>query len=264
VSRFDLAGARRPLGVGGADAPRPQGERQGRSPSGGRPHCFNAIVFVLFTGIAWRHLPREMGCSPATAHRRLSDWQRAGVFERLHRELLRKLNGTGKIDWGTAVIDGSRVRALQGGLDMPLAGRPCPHRLKAPPDHRFRRVPLAIPDRRQPQRRHPALALGGRDRPVAGKVGRPRKRSDRLLADRGYDHDKYRRELRKRGVSRSSPPGRRARVGPRQAEMGGRAQLRLAPQLPPPAHPLRAAPRVALGVHAAGLRGDLPARPSSG
>lgn len=36
--------------------------------------------------------------------------------------------------------------------------------------------------------------------PVAGKVGRPRKRSDRLLADRGYDHDKYRRALRKRGV----------------------------------------------------------------
>jgi transposase len=36
--------------------------------------------------------------------------------------------------------------------------------------------------------------------PVAGKVGRPCKRSDRLLADRGYDHDKYRRELRKRGV----------------------------------------------------------------
>lgn len=36
--------------------------------------------------------------------------------------------------------------------------------------------------------------------PVTGKVGRPRKRSDRLLADRGYDFDKYRRELRKRGV----------------------------------------------------------------
>lgn len=35
---------------------------------------------------------------------------------------------------------------------------------------------------------------------VRGKVGRPRRRPDRLLADRGYDHDKYRRELRKRGV----------------------------------------------------------------
>jgi transposase len=32
-------------------------------------------------------------------------------------------------------------------------------------------------------------------RPVAGKVGRPRQKPDLLLADRGYDHDKYRRLL---------------------------------------------------------------------
>ena len=32
--------------------------------------------------------------------------------------------------------------------------------------------------------------------PVRGRVGRPRRRPDRVLADRGYDHDKYRRELR--------------------------------------------------------------------
>jgi transposase len=36
--------------------------------------------------------------------------------------------------------------------------------------------------------------------PVRGKIGRPRQRAERLVADRGYDHDKYRRELRKRGV----------------------------------------------------------------
>lgn len=36
--------------------------------------------------------------------------------------------------------------------------------------------------------------------PVAGKPGRPRRRTARVLADRGYDHDTYRRELRKRGV----------------------------------------------------------------
>jgi transposase len=36
--------------------------------------------------------------------------------------------------------------------------------------------------------------------PIAGKVGRPRQRPDRLLADRGYDHDKYRRELWARGI----------------------------------------------------------------
>ena len=92
----------------------------GPDPRGGRPRiddrvCFNAIVFVLFTGIAWRHLPRELGCSPATAHRRLTDWQCAGVWERLHRELLRRLNGQGAIDWSTSVVDGSHIRALLGG-----------------------------------------------------------------------------------------------------------------------------------------------------
>jgi transposase len=37
--------------------------------------------------------------------------------------------------------------------------------------------------------------------PVRGKVGRPRRRPERVTADRGYDHDKYRRELRKRGIA---------------------------------------------------------------
>jgi transposase len=37
-------------------------------------------------------------------------------------------------------------------------------------------------------------------KPIRGRVGRPRKRPRRLVADRGYDHDKYRRELWKRGI----------------------------------------------------------------
>ncbi|MGV9732441.1 transposase, partial [Streptomyces albogriseolus] len=35
---------------------------------------------------------------------------------------------------------------------------------------------------------------------VAGIVGRPRRRPDMLFADRGYDHAKYRRLLRQRGI----------------------------------------------------------------
>jgi transposase len=84
--------------------------------------AFNAIVFVLVTGIAWRHLPRELGCSGVTAWRRLRDWQAAGVWERLHQMLLERLNKAGAIDWSAAVIDGSYIRALQGGLDRALAG----------------------------------------------------------------------------------------------------------------------------------------------
>jgi transposase len=59
-----------------------------RDPCGGRPCvgdrvCCGATVFVLFTGIAWRHLPRGLGCSPATADRRPKEWQAAGVFAAL-------------------------------------------------------------------------------------------------------------------------------------------------------------------------------------
>src|SRR5216683_8231987 len=43
------------------------------------------------------------------------------------------------------------------------------------------------------------LELLDRVPPVRGRPGRPRRRPERLLADRGYDHDKYRRLLRARG-----------------------------------------------------------------
>ena len=35
---------------------------------------------------------------------------------------------------------------------------------------------------------------------VAGLPGRPRRRPESVIADRGYDHDKYRRLLRQRGI----------------------------------------------------------------
>jgi transposase len=38
---------------------------------------------------------------------------------------------------------------------------------------------------------------------VRGPLGRPRKRPTRILADRGYDYDKYRRQLRARGIRHS-------------------------------------------------------------
>jgi transposase len=37
--------------------------------------------------------------------------------------------------------------------------------------------------------------------PIRGLVGKPRRRPRRLYADRGYDHDKYRRVVRARGIT---------------------------------------------------------------
>lgn len=36
--------------------------------------------------------------------------------------------------------------------------------------------------------------------PVRGKTGRPRQHTEQLIADRGYDYDKHRRELWARGI----------------------------------------------------------------
>jgi len=70
----------------------------------GRPRvsdraAFTAIVFVLRTGVPWRLVPRQIGCSGVTVWRRLREWQHTGVWERLHRKFLRRLNAASRIDW---------------------------------------------------------------------------------------------------------------------------------------------------------------------
>jgi len=44
------------------------------------------------------------------------------------------------------------------------------------------------------------LELLDRVPPVRGRPGRPRRRPECVLADRGYDHDKYRRLIWSRGI----------------------------------------------------------------
>lgn len=78
--------------------------------------ALTGILFVLKSGMAWRDLPPELGCgSGVTCWRRLRDWQKAGVWDQLHRELLRRLQAADRLDWSRAVVESSNVRAVFGG-----------------------------------------------------------------------------------------------------------------------------------------------------
>ncbi len=89
-------------------------------PKGGRPRVPNratlaGIIFVLKSGIPWKMLPKEMGCgSGVTCWRRLRDWQKAGVWQRLHRLLLDLLGKTNEVDWSRASLDSATVPAKRG------------------------------------------------------------------------------------------------------------------------------------------------------
>ena len=92
-------------------AVRPQGG--GSAPVDDRA-VFTAIVFVLTSGCAWRHLPPSFGVTVPTAHRRFTTWVESGLFERLHQQVLDHLGSAGELDWSAAILDAASVRAKRG------------------------------------------------------------------------------------------------------------------------------------------------------
>ena len=62
-----------------------------------------------------RSLGLEAADLAASAGLELDEWQKAGVWERLHRVLLDRLREADKIDWSRAAVDSSHVRAVGAG-----------------------------------------------------------------------------------------------------------------------------------------------------
>jgi transposase len=166
---------------------------------GGRPRIGHRVVvrviwFVLASGTRWEDVPPELGCSGRTAHRRLRAWEEAGIWDRLHADLLRLLRQAGKLDTDLVVIDSVYVRAFGGGEQT----GPSPvDRRKLGTKHTLlvsrSGVPLAIRTAGANASDHtqiiPLVMAFPR---VGGKPGRPKELPDVLYADRGYDSDSTR------------------------------------------------------------------------
>ena len=96
----------------------------GRKPLDNR-NVLEGILFVLKMGIPWECLPHEVGCgSGMSCWRRLRDWQRAGVWPRIHRILLDRLPEAEQLDWSRAIVEMVSVHARRKKTTGPsLTGR---------------------------------------------------------------------------------------------------------------------------------------------
>lgn len=87
-------------------------------PHGGRPpmpdeQAFNAIYYVMRTGIQWKALPLTLG-APSTVHDRFQTWVREGVFMKLWQAGLMAYDEAKAIDWEWQSIDGAMTKAPLG------------------------------------------------------------------------------------------------------------------------------------------------------
>src|SRR4051812_18985600 len=104
----------------------PIGPRGGRRRIGHRA-VVRVIWFVLASGTRWEDVPPELGCSGRTAHRRLRAWEEAGIWDRLHADLLRLLRRGDKPGPDTAVnATGATPGFGGGGAARPRPGGPRP------------------------------------------------------------------------------------------------------------------------------------------
>jgi transposase len=85
----------------------------------GRPRSnerevLNGILYVLSTGCRWEDLPHDIGASYQTCNRRLLDYQRRRVWQKMVGELMKEANRKGLINLNNAHHDASVIKSKRG------------------------------------------------------------------------------------------------------------------------------------------------------
>ena len=102
--------------------PLPPKKKMGRPRFSDRD-AFQAIYYVLRTGMQWNALPRSLGAS-TTVYNRFRQWRDAGLFEALWIDALLEVDRVKGLDMKWQAMDGVLTKAPLGGEK----NGPQPHR----------------------------------------------------------------------------------------------------------------------------------------
>lgn len=91
----------------------PKPKPTGRKPEDDR-EVINGILYVLATGCGWEYLPHDIDATYQTCHRRLLDYQRRRVWQRIYRQLMKEAYRKGLINLNNAYHDASVVKSKKG------------------------------------------------------------------------------------------------------------------------------------------------------
>ena len=91
----------------------PKLKRRGRKPVDDR-EVINGILYVLATGCPWEYLPHDIRASYQTCHRRLLDYQRRRVWQKILTDLMKEASRKGHINLKNAYHDASVVKSKKG------------------------------------------------------------------------------------------------------------------------------------------------------
>jgi transposase len=156
---------------------------------------FEALLFILHTGMQWEHLPKSFP-PKSTVHDYLQRWCQRNSFRRLLASLIRRLFEEGKVELDQAFIDATFAPAKGGGDGVGLTRKGKGTKIQVVVDGS--RLPFGVSsagaDIGEPQMVPQTLALFDEQT-----------KPPRLIGDKGYDSDPLDDLLAELGIEMIAP-----------------------------------------------------------
>jgi len=166
----------------------------------GRPRAdtrqvFEAVLFMLHTGVQWRFLPKSFP-PKSTVHHYLKLWCQRDSFRRLLAALIKRLMDEGRVDLDQCFIDATFAPAKSGGAAVGLTRKGKGTKLQILVDGQG--LPLGVSvasaDKGEPQMVQQTLDLFVDE-----------SRPERLIGDKAYDSDPLDEVLAQLGIEMIAP-----------------------------------------------------------